>query len=364
VVEASWLQTRLLGDRREDVCRYGVVSSADQITLVLPPGFATPVDEATGTATTGVTTTTGEDATGEDVTVEVRLNGQPLAGATRAAGRIVIDLPQRASNSAWLVELITSRKRDGWAFPFAGVTVLTLQPPEFATGTLQRRFYWELLLEPDVHPLGHPGSWTSQQTWEWGPFGLRRVPVISRDALRSWLTASCGSTQPADAAVGSATVATLPRLIVDLPAAGPRAVFSGVGVPETGRIWVVPTWLLVLAVSGPVFALGILGVYQPRLRSVPVVLGLAVIASLAAALFPDLAPLAAQAAVPGAALAALAAMLRFIVDRRTTAPPARLPVPAISASSVTQVAPQPSLIVTPSSPLPREGGTHAGRDLP
>jgi len=159
-------------------------------------------------------------------------------------------------------------------------------------------------------------------------------------------------------------VAALPRLIVDLPAAGPRAVFSGVGVPETGRIWVVPTWLLVLAVSGPVFSLGVLGVYQPRLRSVPVVLGLAVIASLAAALFPDLAPLAAQAAVPGAALAALAAMLRFIVDRRTTAPPARLPVPAISASSVTQVAPQPSLIITPSSPLPREGGTHAGRDLP
>jgi len=358
VVEASWLQTRLVGDRREDVCRYGVVSSADQITLLLPPGFATPVDEAANAIAT----------TGQDATVEVRLNGQPLAGAVRAAGRIVIDLPQRAGNPAWLVELVTSRKRDGWALPFGGMTgmpaVVTLQPPEFAPGTLQRRFYWELLLEPDVYPLGHPGSWTSQQAWEWGPFGLRRVPIISRDALRSWLTASCGSTQPADSAAGNATLAALPRLPVDLPGAGPRAVFSGVGAPETGRIWVVPTWLLVLAVSGPVFALGVLGVYQPRLRSVPVVLSLAVIASLAAAFFPDLAPLAAQAAVPGVALAVLAAALRFILDRRTAVPPPRLPSPAVSASSMTQVAPQPSLIIAPSSPLLREGSTNAARDLP
>lgn len=58
-------------------------------------------------------------------------------------------------------------------------TLVSLQPPEFTVGAIQRRFYWELLLEPEVHPLGHPVSWTSQQTWEWGPFGLRHVPVIA-----------------------------------------------------------------------------------------------------------------------------------------------------------------------------------------
>jgi hypothetical protein len=95
-----------------------------------------------------------------------------------------------------------------------------------------------------------------------------------------------------------------------------------------------------------------------------VVLGLAVIASLAAAVFPELTPLVAQAAMPGTALAVLAAALRYLLDRRSTIPPVRATVPAISASSLTQVAPQPSLIIAPSSPSLREGATVAGRDLP
>ena len=360
VVEASWLQTKLLGDRREDVYRYCVISSADQITLTLPPDFAMPVDGPLGGTST---------ATAEDALVEVRLNGQPLTGAARSAGRIVIDLPQRAGNPAWLVEVVTSRKRDGWPVPFGGLigmpTAVPLQPLEFATGTLQRRFYWELLLEPDVHPIGHPVGWTSQQTWQWGPFGLRHVPVISRDALRAWLTASYGSPPPTATPVGASAGAVLPRLLpFDLPGAGTRAVFSGVGAPETGRIWVVPTWLLVLAVSGPVCALGVSAVYWPWLRTVPVVLGLAVIVSLAAVVFPEITPLVAQAAMPGTALAALAAALRYLLDRSSAVPPVRATVPAISASSLTQVAPQPSLIIAPSSPSLREGATVAGRDLP
>jgi len=131
-----------------------------------------------------------------------------------------------------------------------------------------------------------------------------------------------------------------------------------------GRIWVVPTWLLVLAASGPVLALGLLGVYLPWLRTVPVVLGLAVVAGLAAAAFPELAPLVVQAAVPGAALAALAAALRFVLDERSPMPPPRVPAAVVSASSLTQVAPQPSLIINPSSPPQREGATAVGRDTP
>jgi Na+-translocating ferredoxin:NAD+ oxidoreductase RnfA subunit len=132
-----------------------------------------------------------------------------------------------------------------------------------------------------------------------------------------------------------------------------------------GRIWVVPTWLLVLAASGPVLAMGLLGVYLPSLRTVPVVLCLAVIASLAAAAFPELAPLVVQAAVPGAALAALAASLRFVFDKRSPTPsPTRGPAAVVSASSLTQVAPQPSLIINPASTSQPEGATAVGRNQP
>jgi hypothetical protein len=361
VVDAAWLQTRLLGDRREDIYRYAIISSADQITLSLPSGFTAAADDASPT---------DAGARDHDSTVEVRLNGQPVAGAARADGEIVIELPRRAGTSAWLVEVVAGRKRDAMGSLLAATsgmpTVVSLQSPRFPAGALQRRFYWELLLEPHEHAIGHPGGWTSQQRWGWGPLGLHRSPVVSRDVLAAWLNSSCSPAQRASIPLGSPGDMSPPeRLTVDVPGAGSRVVFSGVGPPGMGRIWVVPTWLLVLAASGPVLAMGLLGVYLPWLLTVPVVLCLAVIASLAAAAFPELAPLVVQAAVPGAALAALAAALRFVFDKRSpTPPPTRGPAAVVSASSLTQVAPQPSLIINPASASQPEGATAVGRNQP
>ena len=366
VVDAAWLQTRLFGDRREDIYRYAIISSAELITLSMPPGVTAAADDASPTDAA----THDRDSHDHDSAVEVRLNGQPVAGAVRTDGQVVIELPRRAGNAAWLVELVAGRKRETMSGLLAGTTgmptVVSLQAPRFPAGTLQRRFYWELVLEPHEHAIGHPGGWTSQQRWGWGPLGLHRSPVVSRDLLAAWLNSSCGPAQQAPIPAGNPADAPPPaRSAVDVPGAGSRIVFSGVGPPGMGRIWVVPTWLLVLAASGPVLALGLLGVYLPWLRTVPVVLGLAVVAGLAAAAFPELAPLVVQAAVPGAALAALAAALRFVLDERSpTPPPPRLPAAVVSASSLTQVAPQPSLIINPSSPPQREGATAVGRDTP
>jgi hypothetical protein len=78
-----------------------------------------------------------------------------------------------------------------------------------------------------------------------------------------------------------------------------------------------------------------------------------------------LAPLAAQAALPGAVLAALAAVLRFVLDTpAAAAPPPRVPAAVASASSLTQVAPQPSLIINPSLPAFDDGATAVGRNQP
>ena len=363
VVDAAWLQTRLFRDRREDVYRYAIISSADQLTLSLPSALiATAEDLPSMDAASRA----------RDSAVEVRLNGQPVPGAARADGRIVIELPRRAGNAAWLVELVATRRRDAASNVLAAMTGMptsvALQSPQFPSGTLQRRFYWELLLETHDHAIGHPIGWTPQQRWKWGPLGLHQEPVVSRDVLAAWLRASGGSGEHASGPAGmSADTRSLSPtpLAVDVPAAGSRVVFSGVGSPDAGHIWVVPTWFLVLAVSGPVLVLGLLGVYLPWLRTVPVGLCMAVVASLAAAAFPDVAPLVVQAAVPGAALAVLAAALRFALDRRVASPAAVRITPAVvSASSMTQVAPQPSLIINPSSTAHRQAATSVGRDLP
>jgi len=116
----------------------------------------------------------------------------------------------------------------------------------------------------------------------------------------------------------------------------------------------VPTWLLVLAISGPVLALGLWSVYQPRLRTVHVLLGLAAGAGLAAAAVPELAPLAAQAALPGALLTIVAAALRFLLNRSPASPAVPPQDAVVSASSLTQVAPQTSLIIAAASASSRD----------
>jgi len=348
VVDAAWLQTRLIGSRREDIYRYCVVSSADQIVLALPPSLAAAVavqPDADPAATAAV---------------EAWLNGQPQVGVVRADGRIVIDLPARAGNASWLVELVVSRPRAGAAGAAGGLASLPLlvpmEPPQFPAGTLQRRFYWELLLEPDEHLIGHPAAWTSQQRWQWAAFGLERTPVVSQESLAAWLAAHC--VKPPDVAAGASGVEPRPSLALirgqDLPGPGSRVVFSGVGPPDPGRVWVVPTWLLVLAISGPVLALGLWSVYQPRLRTVHVLLGLAAGAGLAAAAVPELAPLAAQAALPGALLTIVAAALRFLLNRSPASPAVPPQDAVVSASSLTQVAPQTSLIIAAASASSRD----------
>lgn len=325
-VDAAWLQTRLVGRRREEVYRYCVHGAAERITVVIPPSL------------------TSNEA---GATFEVRLDGRTVPAAVNADGRIVVDLPQPNGRAAWLLELLATRKLETVAGLPAAVD---LAPPVFPAGTVQRRFYWEVVNDPDDHLLGQPRGWTSQQRWEWGSFGLRPVAAVSRGALQDWLRASLVSAAPpaGDGLSGEARAALPSFADAAMPIAGQRSVYTGAGPPEQGRLWLVPTWLVVLAVSGPVLAIGLLVVYSPALRTVPVLLAAATLASLAAAAAPGTAPLVFQAAAPGLALVGLAAVLRHVL-RPTPSPDRQTVVPAVSASSLTQVA-APSLIIRASSP--------------
>jgi hypothetical protein len=123
-------------------------------------------------------------------------------------------------------------------------------------------------------------------------------------------------------------------------------VYAGVGDPGAAVIWVAPTWLLVLVVSGIALAVGLALVYRATLRRVPVVLSIGAGVALVAALVPDLAPLAGLAAVPGVALSLLAAALRAFIDR----PAVRLPQAGLplAAESSTRYMPTASIVISPS----------------
>ena len=346
VVEAAWLQTRLLDDRREDICTYSLVSAGERISLVLPAGFLPSRD--------GRPDTDG---------VEVRLDGRLLADAVGADRQIVVELPREAGRTTWLLEIRGSRPRDRWSLAGGLITGLPLsvrfEPPVFAEGTLLRRFYWDLRFESDEHIVVPPRRWTSQQRWDWTRAGFERVPIVSREVLDEWVRADTAlAFDGGPRSTGRAS---------GLPVAERRAVYSGVGPPGAARVWVMPTWLLVLAVSGPVLATGLAMLYRPSFRRTSVVLPVAACLAMAAAVVPDLAPLAVQAAIPGAALSLLAVLLRGFLDHDTdrrserVAAAPRHNVAVVSASSMTRTASPPSLIVARSSLRAPESVTTPGR---
>ena len=319
VIEAAWLRTRLFPDRREDVAAYVVAPAERQVEITLP---SSPAPTA----------------------VEVRVDGSPLPLEARDDGRLVIDIATPGGGN----RLVEVRTTSPWGGTFAGLGLpwpLPLAAPRFAADVLERQFSWEVAVLPDDHLVAMPTTWTSQQRWRWAGLGWRREPTVTTAELADWVAATLG--RPAVAVTAAA------------PRQEHRLVYAGLGPPGVATAWVVPTWCFVLAASGVVLAIGLAMVYRAAWRRPAVVTGLAAGAVLVACVLPETALLVGQAAVPGAALAILAAVLRWFTDRR---PPRRAAWPAAGqASSLTRsAAPTVSLIVAPSAGATSAAGP--GRD--
>jgi hypothetical protein len=282
------------------------------------------------------------------VTCTVTLDGTALPATRDGDGRFTVTLPRSPGGRRRVVEVRTTALRPtGWAAAGARLGLpqrLRLDPPTFGQGVAQRRFYWEIMTRPDEHVLGPPASWTAQQRWRLGRSGFERKTSVDAAALVAWIRETAGSAAP---------VPLEPTLVEG------RTVFSGVGPPGSAALWMVPTWFAVLVASGAALAAGLMWAYVAAARRPVVVVPLLAAVGVAAAALPDLAPLAAQAALPGVALALLAWGLRAFLDRESRPSAARPSPPGVSASSLTRVVSSPSLLVT-NSVLEREGSVTAG----
>jgi hypothetical protein len=296
VVDAAWLQSRLLDDQRHDIYRYRVATSVERLDLQLPPGpLGEPADPAG---------------------VQVLLDGRPLSDAVRTDGRLVIDLFAGGTVRQYDIEVVVrSDRQSGWQ-------PLLLAAPLFPEGTMERRFYWELQLSADSHLLSTPRGWTAQQEWAWGTIGFLPRAIVSPEMLKSWIT-------PTHELAGDREQT--------MPHADRRLVFSGVGHPEANQLWVLPTWVLVLVCSGPVLLVGLVLVQWPLVRKPTVVMTLGILATAAAAVFPWRALLVVQAALPGVMLTVLAAGLRIAL-RSTGTVQTRAETPMIVSQSSTRTA--------------------------
>ncbi|MFM8733771.1 MAG: hypothetical protein ACKOC8_01030 [Pirellulales bacterium] len=313
VIEAAWLQTRLLPTVREDIRTYVLTAADDRIAMVLPAS--------------------GE---GDPDTVEVLLDGAVVVGAARPGGRIVVDLPRVDPARRWRLDIRTAGPRGGrWSARAALLGLpapVRLEPPVFEEAVLERRFYWTLHVRPDEHVLGVPRQWTTQQYWKRTSWGWRVASTVSSADLATWIASTAGST--------STPVPPVPP-----PLAEKTFVYSGIGGPGAASPWVIPEWIAVLVASGAALAAGMAAIEKPTLRRVPVVIATAAVIGLGAVAAPEVAPLVVQAAVPGVAIAIIAWTARLILARRgpQASRGGAWPLPA---SSLTRPAAAPSLVVS------------------
>ncbi len=328
IIEAAWLQTRLLSDRREDRFAYAISTTADRLVLTLPDVFLTP----DGSETTSM---------------EVWLDDRRIDDVVQTETGIEVLLPSVGVRSTALLEIRLARS---WTpvgvIGLAGLDRVILAPPEFADGVQQRRFYWDVHLPPDRHVLVSPQRWTDQQRWVWGTIGWERKPIVPQSVIGSWLRANAGDTRD----VG--------RDAVDTDLVRNRLVYSGIGSPGSETLWVAATWLLVLAVSGPLLAIGLLMVYVPAVRSAWLISTVAFGLALFAAARPGLIPMLIQGALPGVGCGLLAAAMRGLIRLPS---PAGQRSPVGSSVSLMRGEESPSLIVAQSVIGQSESVTTPGR---
>ena len=321
-IDAALLQTTVLGDHRDDVFTYAVSGAADRLELTLPAGAA-----------------------------EIRLDGRVVEAAVRPDGGVAIDLP-RGGEGRWMVEVRRQGPPAGaWDRLAArlGLPVrVPLDPPRFAADVVERRFYWEVDSRGDEWLFGAPASWTSQQQWRWGGLVPEREPVVSRQTLASWVQTAAATNEPSRGSVAPEPL-------------GRRVVYSGVGRPGSAAPWLLPLWFLVLVCSGTALTIGMACLAYPVLRRQAPLLAGAAAMVLAAAAAPDVAVLAAGAAVPGVLLLVMTwAVQRFRGER-----PVRLGAAASAASAASSLtrAAAPSLIIAGSA-VSSDSETTAGRSSP
>ena len=121
--------------------------------------------------------------------------------------------------------------------------------------------------------MGLPFRWTSQQTWGWTGLGWERQAVVSSAELADWITA----------ALGREDIKTIGG---DWPARQKRRVYAGIGAGGRVVAWVVPTWCIVLVVSGLTLMAGLALCSTSAWRRPGVMIGLLAALGLAAAAFP------------------------------------------------------------------------------
>lgn len=269
VVEKVWLQVWLTRNERRDRAVFLLDTSQEQLEFHLPPRALTDG-------------------------LEVWVAGSPLKDVVAQGNRVVrIPLEKHHRERKLTIELFYWFKTID-----PPVARLTVEAPTVTAADRPDRCYWQLVLPGSEYLLWSPEQLANETIWRWQGAAWGREPNLKQSELEDSLAASHQPT---------------------LPVASNQYLFSSLGTMSPCIFVSAKRQVVLLSLSGAVLVAGLLLLYFPSLRHPGLWLVAAVALATAGLLYPDLALLAAQAAVLGVALVPLARLMRWVFSRRRVA---------------------------------------------
>lgn len=237
----------------------------------------------------------------------------------RVSRPVSVELPEGARsvvlfgpNSGDRLLLTLELEQASGAAP-GGIGLVTIAAPEFPAELWLPRPFREVWLPENQHLLTRPDGWSVQYRWAFQGFLFARRPVLSQRQLSRWIGLDEDAVPVASAALTS-TAET--ESDPDFDRAGHRYLFSGGRADGPLTFRTMNRSFLVLVGAGAALVLGFLMVRMRAARSVFTFLVLGAGLALLGLWYPETVAVLLQPAIPGLALAALAAWIDGYVQHR------------------------------------------------
>lgn len=258
VVQRVWLQTWFAADVRQTRAVYQFQTDRPEVTLEFPSGV--PADQM------------------------VSIDGTRVPVNLQPSRPLSIPVPATADRQSHTLEVVYRQPS-----PPGILRRVQIDPPLLEGEQAVGQVYWQVIIPSDTFLLGKPAQLTSASRWGWLGTHFGERAVLEQPELERWTGAD-----------------------VRLPPAPTenQYLFHGLARITSLEVVTVRRWLVVLAGSSAVLALGLLLAYVPGLRRVELLAAAAIGLVVLTLAFPGLALLVGQAAVLGMGLAAVALALR------------------------------------------------------
>jgi hypothetical protein len=285
-VEATWVQTWVVGGQRQDRYAYRVRTSAPRVELRLPDDFA------------------GRP-------LEVKLDGTPVP-IDVAGDLLTVALPAVESPQARTLELRRQAPQQLVAAAGIGVDFPKL---EHAQGS--GPFYWQLIVPRDMAVITTPEGMNGEYRLGWREWSWGRQPTQSQADLEKWTSASAAP---------------------ELPASANEYLYSAFDAPTQASIRMVRRAWLIIAAGAGALAVGLVALYTNLGRTAGFWLAAIIAAAAALAAYPEAAVLLVQAIFLGGAFTIASLVTRWLLAdvrvRRSSQP-----TPASSIANLTATQP-------------------------